>query len=262
MIKFNKKSLGQNFLKDKNIINKILSLTKLKNKNIIEIGPGSGALTNQIIKQNPKSLVAIEKDNLLSKELKTKYYNNKIIKILNKDFLKLDFEKLNTKESIIIGNLPYNVSSQILVKIIRSKKWPPNFSDIIFMFQKELGDKILGKYPSSNYSRISILTNFKLYSVNKFNVSPNCFFPKPKVESIVIHFKPKKKINFLIKDLKNLEKVTNILFSNKRKMINKNIKKLLPDSKIQKIQNLNLSSRPSNIKPEIYYKIAELYEAK
>ena len=130
------------------------------------------------------------------------------------------------------------------------------------MFQKELGDKILGKYPSSNYSRISILTNFKLYSVNKFNVSPNCFFPKPKVESIVIHFKPKKKINFLIKDLKNLEKVTNILFSNKRKMINKNIKKLLPDSKIQKIQNLNLSSRPSNIKPEIYYKIAELYEAK
>ena len=262
MIKFNKKSLGQNFLKDKNIINKILSLTKLKNKNIIEIGPGSGALTNQIIKQNPKSLVAIEKDNLLSKELKTKYYNNKIIKILNKDFLKLDFEKLNAKESIIIGNLPYNVSSQILVKIIRSKKWPPNFSDIIFMFQKELGDKILGKYPSSNYSRISILTNFKLYSVNKFNVSPNCFFPKPKVESIVIHFKPKKKINFLIKDLKNLEKVTNILFSNKRKMINKNIKKLLPDSKIQKIQNLNLSSRPSNIKPEIYYKIAELYEAK
>ena len=138
MIKFNKKSLGQNFLKDKNIINKILSLTKLKNKNIIEIGPGSGALTNQIIKQNPKSLVAIEKDNLLSKELKTKYYNNKIIKILNKDFLKLDFEKLNTKESIIIGNLPYNVSSQILVKIIRSKKWPPNFSDIIFMFQKSL----------------------------------------------------------------------------------------------------------------------------
>ena len=78
----------------------------------------------------------------------------------------------------------------------------------------------------------------------------------------MIHFKPKKKINFLIKDLKNLEKVTNILFSNKRKMINKNIKKLLPDSKIQKIQNLNLSSRPSNIKPEIYYKIAELYEAK
>ena len=262
MIKFNKKSLGQNFLKDKNIITKILSLTKLKNKNIIEIGPGSGALTHQIIKQNPKSLIAIEKDSLLTKELKTKYYNNKIIKILNKDFLKLDFDKLNTKESIIVGNLPYNVSSQILVKIIRCKKWPPNFSDIIFMFQKELGDKILGKYPSSNYGRISILTNFKLYSVNKFNVSPNCFFPKPKVESIVIHFKPKKKLNFLIKDLKNLEKVTNILFSNKRKMINKNIKKLLPHNKIQKIQNLNLHLRPSNIKPEIYYKIAELYEAR
>ena len=128
------------------------------------------------------------------------------------------------------------------------------------MFQKELGEKILGKFSSKNYGRISILTNFRLYAENKFYVSPNCFLPKPKVESIVIHFKPKKKINFFIKDLKNLEKVTNILFSNKRKMINKNIKKLLSKNKIRMIGNLNLKLRPSEIRPEIFYRIAELYE--
>ena len=260
MVKFSKKSLGQNFLIDKNIINKILKLIKIKNKDIIEIGPGNGALTSEIIKKRPKSLIAIEKDNLLSEELNNKYLCYENIKILNEDFLKLDLEKFKIKKSIIIGNLPYNISSQILVKIIKDIKWPPNFSDIILMFQKELGEKIIGKYPSNNYGRISVLTNYKLKAVNKFFVSPNCFFPKPKVVSMVIHFKPKQKLDFHIKDLKNLEKITNTLFSNKRKMINKNIKKILSKNKIQMMKNLNLQLRPSRIKPEIYYKIVELYE--
>jgi len=261
VIKFNKKSLGQNFLIDKNVIRKIINLIEFRNRNIIEIGPGQGALTGEILKRKPKLLVAIEKDKLLSRELQNKFSNDKSFKNLNLDFLKYDLEKLKIKNSIIIGNLPYNISSQILVKIIK-KKWPPNFSDIIFMFQKELGEKILGKYPSSNYGRISILTNYRLYATNRFNVSSNCFFPKPKVESIVIHFKPKLKSNFFINDLKNLEKITNILFSNKRKMINKNIKKILNNEQIQRIQDLNLNLRPSKIKPEIYYKITELYETR
>ena len=221
MNKFNKKSLGQNFLIDQNIKNKIIGLIKIQNRNIIEIGPGNGALTDEILKQKPKSVITIEKDNLFHKKLQLKYSKNKIIKNLNKDILKFDIEKLNIKNSIILGNLPYNISSQILVKIIKNKKWPPNFSDVIFMFQKELGEKILGKYPSNNYGRISILTNYRLYALNKFYVSHNCFFPRPKVDSVVIHFKPIKKTNFKIKNISNLEKITNILFSNKRKMINK-----------------------------------------
>ena len=91
-------------------------------------------------------------------------------------------------------------------------------------------------------------------------MSASCFFPKPNVESVIIHFRPKEKINLQIKNLKNLEKVTNILFSNKRKMINKNIKKILSKNKIKMIKNLNLQLRPSKIKPEIYYRIAQLYE--
>ena len=128
------------------------------------------------------------------------------------------------------------------------------------MFQKELGDKITGKFKSINYSRLSILTNLRLKIVNKFIVSPNCFLPRPKVKSIIIHFRPKNQKNIHIKRIENLEKVTNILFSNKRKMINKNIKRILNQSQVDNISNLNLNSRPSDLSPEIYYKITEFFE--
>ena len=134
--------------------------------------------------------------------------------------------------------MPYNISSQILVKFINLHKWPPNLSDIIFMFQKELGEKIISKFPASEYGRLSILCGFRLSVIEKFLVSPNCFIPRPKVKSMVIHFKPKRKINVKIKNMKNLERVTNILFSNKRKMINKNIKKILNKRQIHEIKIL------------------------
>lgn len=261
-MKFAKKSLGQNFLIDKNIIKKIINLVSIRNKDIIEIGPGREALTEEILKKKPKSLSLIEKDFFLAENLKKKYsvFNN--IKVYNSDVLKFDIEKITTKNSIIFGNLPYNISSQILVKFLKFKKWPPKFNDLVFMFQRELGKKIVGTYPSSDYGRIAILSNFRLNVVNKFYVSPNCFFPKPKVTSMVIHFQPKRKKLFAIKNISNLEKITNILFSNKRKMINKNIKKILTKNKIKDIQDLKVNLRPSDIKPDIYYKITELYEKK
>ena len=258
-MQFAKKSLGQNFLIDKNIIKKIINIIDIENKNIIEIGSGKGALTNEIIKKKPKSLSIIEKDFNLSKELNLKYKNNKIVKIYNIDVLKLNIEKLCRKNSIIFGNLPYNISSQILVKILKFKKWPPKFTDLILMFQKELGEKILGKFPSANYGRLSILTSYRLKILKKFLVSPNCFLPKPKVTSLVIHFKPQLSA-IILKDISNLEKITNIIFSNKRKMINKNIKKILSKKNLLLINNLKLNLRPAEIEPEIFYNIAKLYE--
>ena len=258
-MQFAKKSLGQNFLIDKNIIKKIINIIDIGNKNIIEIGSGKGALTNEIIKKKPKSLSIIEKDFNLSKELNLKYKNNKIVKIYNIDVLKLNIEKLCRKNSIIFGNLPYNISSQILVKILKFKKWPPKFTDLILMFQKELGEKILGKFPSANYGRLSILTSYRLKILKKFLVSPNCFLPKPKVTSLVIHFKPQLSA-IILKDISNLEKITNIIFSNKRKMINKNIKKILSKKDLLLINNLKLNIRPAEIEPEIFYNIAKLYE--
>ena len=257
---FAKKSLGQNFLIDKNIIKKIISLTIIKGKNIVEIGPGKGALTDEILINNPKSLTIIEKDYKLFKELKNKYVLLKNVRIFNEDILKINLEKIIYDNSIIFGNLPYNISSQILVNMIRFKKWPPKFIDLIFMFQKELGEKILGKYKTKNYNRLSVLTNYRLDLIDNFIISPNCFFPKPKVFSMTIHFKPKKKNRISIKNIKNLEKITHIFFSKKRKMINKSIKQILLNHQISRMPNLDLKLRPSDIKPDDYYNIVKIYE--
>ena len=261
-MRFAKKSLGQNFLIDKNIILKIVNLTSIKNKNVIEIGPGKGALTDEILKKNPKTFTLIEKDDHLFEYLKLKYSNYKNIKLINSNILKNELEKIINKNSVIFGNLPYNISSQILVKILKFKKWPPNFCNLIFMFQKELGDKILGKFSTSNYGRLSILVSYRLDLINKFFVSANCFYPKPKVTSIVLNLKPKRMKSYKIKNLINLEKITALFFSNKRKMINKNIKKILNKSEIDSLSNLRLNLRPSDLKPEIYYRITELLEKK
>ena len=259
---FAKKSLGQNFLIDKNIVKKILNTVDFKNRNIIEIGPGKGSLTRDIIKKKPKSLLLIEKDEKLFEFLVNTFskIDNQKIKIINQDILKFDFNKVQMEQYIILGNLPYNISSQILVKIIKVKKWPPKFTDIIFMFQKELGNKIIANNPSQNYGRISILANYRLNVIDKFFVSSNCFIPKPKVQSMVIHFKPKKNLKLKIKNLDNLEKVTNIFFSNKRKMINKSLKKVLNDKKIKSIPELDKKLRPENLNTDIFYKITKLME--
>tara|TARA_B100000989_G_scaffold286754_1_gene255718 strand:- start:5245 stop:6027 length:783 start_codon:yes stop_codon:yes gene_type:complete len=258
-MKFAKRSLGQNFLIDQNIIKKIISLVKIKNQNVIEIGPGSGALTEEIFKREPKTFTVIEKDNHLAKELNKKYYK-KEIKIYNEDILRFDLQKLNMKNSIIFGNLPYNISSQIFVKFIRLNKLHLQINNLIFMFQKELGEKIISNYPSKKYGRLSILSNLKFNISSNFLVSPNCFYPKPKINSMIIHFVPKKKINYNIKEIGNLEKITNIFFSNKRKMINKSLKKIFKNNEFEKIKELKTQLRPENVKPEIYYKITELFE--
>ena len=255
-----KKSLGQNYLIDLNIVKKIINLTDIYNKNILEIGPGKGALTREILKNKPKSLILIEKDNTLSEKLKLKYKDQKNIIVYNKDILKFDFED-KLKNTIIFGNLPYNISSQILAKIIRFKKIPPKYSALILMFQKEMAQRIVGKFNTSKYGRLSILTNYKLKVLDKFDVSPNSFFPKPKVNSTVLYLKPNTKKFDKIKKIENLEKITNILFSNKRKMINKTIKKIFSRDQLNLIKNLNLTCRPSELEPEKYYELTNFFES-
>ena len=258
-MRYAKKSLGQNFLIDKNIIKKITNISRITNRDVIEIGPGKASLTSEILKMMPKSLTIIEKDFILSDDLRELYKDNKIVKIFNEDVLKFNLESIVKKNSLIIGNLPYNISSQILIKILKFKKWPPNFKDLIFMFQKELGEKITGKYLTQNYGRLSIITNYRLKILNNFLVSPNCFFPRPKVTSIVIHFQPRTD-KIKIKKLSNLEKITNIFFSNKRKMINKNLKKIINLQKLKKLPQIKLDKRPTDLEPNIYYKITQLFE--
>ena len=256
-----KKSLGQNFLIDNNILNKIIKLAKINNNEVIEIGPGTGNLTKKILQENPKKLVLIEKDQALVDNLMIEIKNYKNFKIFNEDILKFDLEKKVKKNSIIIGNLPYNISSQILVKLIKFKKWLPKYMKLILMFQKEVAEKILAKHNTTNYGRLGILTAARLKITNQFDVSPNSFYPVPKVKSTVLVFEPIINKNFKVKNIKNLEEVSHIFFSRKRKMINKAFKKLFkkPLNAAKKI-NINLNLRPNEITENEYFKITELFE--
>jgi len=258
-----KKSLGQNFLIDNNIINKIIKLSDINNNNIVEIGPGSGNLTKKIIEQNPKSLILIEKDKELASYLNTRLASNTNLKIFNEDILKFELENSIKKNSIIIGNLPYNISSQILAKLIKFKKWLPKYKKLILMFQKEVADKILAKHDFSSFGRLAILTNARLKITSHFNISQNCFYPIPKVKSTILVFEPIVNQDFKVKDITNLEKITHIFFSKKRKMINKAFKELFKKPiEIAKKININLNLRPNQLSEKEYYKITEYFEKK
>ena len=255
-----KKSLGQNLLVDKVIINKILNLCNLKNKNILEIGPGTGNLTRFILEKKPKKLLLVEKDRKLCNILNSKLNNFKNYKIYNKDILNFNLNS-DLKSEIIFGNLPYNISTQILAKIIKFKNLYPQIEKIILMFQKEVADRILAKPNNKNYSRITILTNLKLDIDYNFNVSKESFFPKPKIDSKVVVFKPKNKIKYKIKNIDNLEKITQIFFSGKRKMINKPFSKIFKNyEEVATSLNIDLKKRPSELSYENYYQITEKYE--
>ena len=156
-----KKSLGQNFLVDKNIINKIINVTEITNKNILEVGPGTGNLTSQILKKRPKKFYVIEKDDQLASFLKDQFKDK--LKIINKDILDYDENSFSDEKLTVFGNLPYNISTEILCKWILNLKndyfW---FDCLILMFQKEVADRIIANYNTSKYGRLSILTNWKL----------------------------------------------------------------------------------------------------
>jgi len=258
-----KKSLGQNFLIDNNILTKIIKLADITNNAIVEIGPGTGNLTKKIIEQKPKNLILIEKDSELTNSLKNELqkYNN--CKIFNEDILKFDLENKINKNSIIIGNLPYNISSQILVKLIKFVRWMPKYKKLILMFQKEVADKILAKHNTSNYGRLTILTAARLKITNFFNVSANSFYPVPKVKSMVLVFEPIINKDFKVKNIDNLEKISHVFFSRKRKMINKGFNELFnnPLEVAEKI-NISLKLRPSELSENKFFKITEYFENK
>ena len=193
-----KKSLGQNFLIDNNIINKIVEIGSIdKNNTIMEIGAGYGNLTKAIASVRPKKIFAIEKDKKLVSFLKDKFKNHNNIKIIDRDILNTIEEDQFEQDVIVFGNLPYNISTKILASLILLKKWPPWYRILILMFQKEVAERIIAKTQTKEFGRLSVLSNWRLEIKKHFNVSNNCFFPKPKITSTVLSFKPKKIINLI-----------------------------------------------------------------
>ena len=252
-----KKSLGQNFLIDKNIIDKIIKASDISSSDeILEVGPGTGNLTKFIISQKPKKIYVIEKDENLANSL-VKQYLDKII-IIKNDILKVPYEFYSRKKFLIIGNLPYNISTKILSEWCLNKKL--NVSKMILMFQKEVADRILANVNSKEYSRITILSKWKFDIKKVTDVKPTSFFPKPNVQSTVLEFIPKKKFHE-IKDPKNLEKVTKVFFSQRRKMIKKPINIFFKNFQFNyKKLEIYPSDRPQNIDVNKYLRIVNEYE--
>ena len=227
-----KKKFGQNFLIDKNILNKIINLVPKNNLNILEIGPGSGNLTELIINKNPAQLNLIEIDSDLTQDLNLKFNKYKFIKIMNEDVLCADIDK---NYDIIISNLPYNISSQILSKIVQLHSPPEH---LILMFQKEFADRLL----SSRLNAINTLVNCFYKVKHEFNISKNCFRPIPKVDSTLLSFY--KHQNLLIKK-DEIEKFINFkrkVFSHKRKTLQKVFRDYQIDVNVEIDKNLRIEN--------------------
>ena len=253
-----KKSLGQNFLIDNKILDKIVNCVEIENKNILEIGPGTGNLTKFILDKKPKNFTVIEKDNSLISNLKELFKEN--LNIINDDVLNINESLLFKERVIVFGNLPYNISTEILIKWIINLKKDFWFENLVLMFQKEVADRIIANYNNSKYGRLTVLANWKLIIKKICDIKPSSFSPKPKVDSSLLLFFPKKDF-YKIRDPKNLEKITRIFFNNRRKMIKKPFNQIFNgDLRILKKLKINLNLRPQNLDIETYYKLTEEYE--
>ena len=255
-----KKSLGQNFLINQNIIDKIINIIDVKYKNILEIGPGTGNLTEKILKKKPNNFLVVEKDYNLVKLLKEKF--NEKIEIINDDILKVEENSLSNEILTVYGNLPYNISTEILIKWILNMKdkkiW---FDYLVLMFQKEVADRIISDFNTKNYGRLTILANWRLKIKKICDIHPSCFNPRPKVESTLLLFEPK--INFVkFANPKNLEKITRVFFMHRRKMIKKPFLNLFNnDINLASKMELDLNLRPQNLDFNTYLNLTKEYEA-
>jgi len=254
-----KKSLGQNFLTDKNVIKSIVDIGIIEDNDVIlEVGPGTGNLTEFIFKKNPKQIYAIEKDSNLVNFLNEKFEGK--IEIINEDILNFKINNISDEKFIIYGNLPYNISTQILTQWIVDHKQFASIKKLILMFQKEVANRIIAKINSKNYGRLSIISNWKLNIKKEFDINPKSFFPKPKVDSTLLSFVPRKDF-FHIKKPANLEKITRIFFNQRRKMIKNPLRQIFkdPDQIAEKLK-LNINLRPQNLSPKNYFDITAEYE--
>ena len=253
-----KKSLGQNFLIDNNILNKIINITNIENKTILEVGPGTGNLTSLILKKKPKKFIVVEKDNILANNLKKNFKDQ--LTIINNDILKIDENNIAEDKLIVFGNLPYNISTEILSKWIINLKKNFWFDCLILMFQKEVADRIIAQFNTSNYGRLSIISNWKLNIKKICDIKPTSFSPRPKIDSSLLFFSPKEDY-VKIRDPKSLEIITRTFFNQKRKMLKKPFNQLFNgNQKIIDKLKIDLNLRPQNLNLETYFKLACEYD--
>lgn len=258
-----KKALGQNFLLDRNITDKIIntSLAKQNKPNfngeyVFEVGPGPGGLTRSVLRHNPEKLTVVEMDDRcieIMQEIREKVGEDKL-EIINGDAMKQDFSQFAGSPKNIVSNLPYNISVPLLVGWLKQIE---NFDSLTLMFQKEVADRICAPTCCKDYGRISILSQLLCKIERLFDINPNCFVPAPKIWSTVVLFRPKH-ANINNELLEKVEKLTTQAFSQRRKMIRQSLKSVKGLEEKCASLGLDLTLRAEQITPEQYLELAKL----
>ncbi len=252
-----KKKYGQNFLVNQNVSKKILFNEKITKRNILEIGTGNLALSKFIISNQPKKFLGVEVD----RDLSDIYHKNEISdKIIFEDALKINERKFFNNENFsIISNLPFNISSELVIKWCKIQNSYNCIDSMVLMFQKELAERIIAKKDTKKFGRLTIICNAFFSIKKKLLVSKNNFFPIPKVDAMVLNFIPHKINKIKKKNFEKLEKITRIFFNERRKI---NKKKIIKNFSVSKIKKYNLENlynlRAENIDKEIFFKLSNI----
>ncbi len=256
-----KKALGQNFLLDQNVTDKIIrsslaarGIPDFSGEDVFEIGPGPGGLTRAVLKTNPHSLTVIEMDERcieIMQELQT--VCGATLQIVNGDALEFDFGLKTEYPKSIVSNLPYHISVPLLLGFLRQMR---NFNSLTLMFQKEVAERISAEPNNKNYGRLSVISQLVCKVKPLFNLNPNCFVPAPKIWSSVLLFLPQENIP-TAEEFKKLEKITEAAFGQRRKMIRQSLKILPNLEKACEIAGVSLTDRAENITPKQYLILAQ-----
>ena len=248
-----KRSLGQNFLFDLNLTDKIVRNCEPIAPTVIEIGPGPGSLTRSILKKNPNVLYTIDKDNQSEKMLADvkKIYKDSLI-IITDDALNYPIWKLGNAPRQIIANLPYNTGTKMLISWLKHIN---HFDLLTLMFQKEVADRIIAKPGTKNYGRLSILTNWLTKSKKLFDIPGDAFIPRPKVISSVVQLKPLPRPLYDV-SFESIEKITQIAFSQRRKMLKTSLKTIKGESTLNEL-GISPNLRPENLSIVDFCRIAK-----
>ena len=254
------KKLGQNFIFDKNILNKITSLINPDACDlVIEIGPGLGGLSEALLNNNVKKILLVEKDRKFTQllnALKSKFPDQ--IDIIFEDAINFNFNIENYKNISIVSNLPYNVATKILTTLINTHYSTNKLKNMILMFQKEVAQRITADYSHKHYGRLSIISQY-LYQCNiEFDLNPAVFYPKPKVDSSIVSFKSLERKSG--PDIKILESITRAAFSQRRKKIRTSLKGIISEADLTERLNIDVDLRAEQLSVNQYLKISEYLE--
>ena len=230
---FPKKSLGQNFIIDLEVLDRISEIAELtRNDEVLEIGAGLGTLT-AFLAERAKRVVAIEKDNRLFEKLRTSFHHLPNLELVQGDVLKINFRELFTGNKMkVVSNLPYSISSPILIKLLENRDI---FSLLVIMIQREVGERITASPGGRDYGSITVLLQTFFDISIELTVPPEAFWPKPKVDSVILNLNPLRSPRIEISDIELFKKIVRASFSSRRKILANSLRSLIPKEKVEEI---------------------------